>query len=305
MSRLHAGVLALASSIAATLVATGACAQPIASADASAAAKPAIVEQPRPFGYVLGDLLTQRVLLDSGSSQFEAAEFPRPQRLNVWFERRASKLEQRSDGRRWLIVEYQLINAPQTLTTVTLPAWTLESADGASSVSVPEWPISVNALTPRASFEIGGLGELRPDRAAPVIPTAPIRRRLLIWSIAFVLTLVAWFAWFRWREHREAQNQPFARALHEMRTMDEAAPEAWQALHRAFDQTAGRVLQPTMLSILFDRAPHLQPLRREIERFYALSSERFFGSGRSDDGMLSVRALCADLRRIEQRVGEP
>jgi mxaA protein len=95
-------------------------------------------------------------------------------------------------------------------------------------------------------------------------------------------------------------NQPFARALREMRRMDETTPEAWQALHRAFDRTAGRVTQTETLPTLFQRAPQLQPLRREIERFFAQSSERFFGAGLSNEP-LSVRALCGELRRIEKQ----
>jgi mxaA protein len=51
---------------------------------------------------------------------------------------------------------------------------------------------------------------------------------------------------------------------------------------------------------LFERAPHLQPQRAEIERFFAQSNERFFGAGPRSD-LLSVRALCHELRRIERR----
>ena len=272
--------------------------------DAATAGTIATVDQPRPFGYVVGDLVTQRVLLHSAHSDFEPdfepAALPDAQRLNVWLERRSPRIESTADGRYWLVVDYQVINAPQSLTTVTLPAWEIASKTGETKLTIPAWPISVAALTPRSAFATGGLGELRPDRAAPVVATAPIRRQVIIWSIICVITLAAWLAWLQWRNWQDALNRPFARALHEIRRMDESTPQAWQTLHRAFDQTAGRVTQSETLPVLFQRAPHLQPLRPQIEQFFAQSAERFFGAGLAHSPV-SVRALCSELRRIEKR----
>jgi mxaA protein len=264
------------------------------------AARSGFVEQPRPFGHVIGDVVTQRVLLHADGREFEPAELPGQQRLGAWFERRAARVESSPDGRRWLVVNYQIINAPQTLTNVSLPAWELRSASGERSLFIEAWPLSVAPLTPRTALESGGLTELRPDRAAPVIATAPMRRQAWFWSIAFGVTLIAWLAWAVWRNWRASSHQPFARALREIRRVDENSPQAWQALHRAFDATAVRVVQAETLSLLFHRAPHLQPLRTMIERFFAQSAERFFGAGLAAEP-ISVRALCSDLRRIEKR----
>lgn len=269
-------------------------------ASIGAGAAPATVDQPRPFGYVIGDVVTQRVLLEIEGHELLPAALPKAERVGVWLERRAARIESRPDGRRWLAVEYQVINAPQELTTVNLPSFQLQDLSAGIALKIAEWPISVNALTPRTAFQAGGLDELRPDRAAPTIATDPIRRQIVIWSGAFLLTLAVWLAWVVWRNWREATARPFARALHDIRRLDETAPEAWQALHRAFDQTAGRAIQIATLPALFDRAPHLQTLRPEIERFYLQSSELFFGGGSSAD-RLSTRALCAQLRRIEKR----
>jgi len=252
-------------------------------------ATPATVEQPRPFGYVVGDLVTQRVLLTS-----EPSELPPVQRVNIWFERRASRIEAAPDGQRWLVVDYQLINAPQTLTTVYLPAWELDGKAG-TQLQVPAAPISVAPLISDAPAS-----DVRADREVSLIDTGPSRTSVFIWSIALVVTLAAWLAWWQWRNWRDSHNRPFARALHQLRHIDETAPEAWQALHRAFDQTAGRVLQTETLPTLFERAPHLQPQRADIERFFAQSNERFFGAG-SQSNPLSVRTLCRELRRIERR----
>jgi mxaA protein len=255
----------------------------------------AVVQQPRAFGHVVGDVVTQRVLLEADGRPFEPAELPRTERLGVWLERRPGRIESDAGGREWLVVSYQIVNAPQSLTTVNLPSWVLDE-----KVRIPEWPLSVGPLTPREAFESGGLQSLRPDRPAPTIATAPIARQLVLWSLALVLTLAAWLAWFLHRNRRASASLPFARALREIRATDDTAPQAWQSLHRAFDETAGRVIQRESLATLFQHAPHLVPCRAQIETFYAESSERFFGSGRAAQAV-SVRELCRDLRRLEKR----
>jgi mxaA protein len=292
--------LAIPAALAAFAVAQPGAAQSAKGPDAAADSVEAIVQQPRAFGYVLGDVFTQRVLLQLAAAPFEPATLPKNERVGVWLERRASRIETAADGRRWLAVEYQLINAPHALTTVTLSDWELASKQGGVKLIVPEWSISVSALTPATAFDAGGLGELRPDRQAAVIASAPIRRQVQFWSISLVVTLMAWFAWMKWRDRLAVSNQPFARAWHEMRRLDASTPQAWQALHRAFDRTAGRVMHAETLALLFQRAPHLQPLREQIERFFAASSERFFGSA-AQDAAMSIRSLCEELRRLERR----
>jgi mxaA protein len=261
-------------------------------------AETAVVEQPRPFGHVLGDVITQRVLLEAANADFTPAELPSAQRISVWFERRKPTIETAANGGRWLRVDYQIINTPQVLETVSLPAWTLESSTGAK-LEIPAWPMSIAALTPVPSAP-RMTGELRPDRAAPTIDTGPISRQLIIWTAACLLALAAWFGWVQQRNFRDRSNKPFARAWHEIQQMDENAPEAWQALHRAFDQAAGRVVQTESLPLLFAEAPHLADVRAPIEQFFEQSSERFFREAPLEH-QVSVRALCRELRQLEKR----
>jgi mxaA protein len=258
------------------------------------------VQQPRAFGYVLGDVLTQRVLLESAGAPFQLAKLPGTQRVGIWLERRAARIESAADGKQWLNIEYQLINAPRILTTITVPPLLLESSDE-TRLLVPEWSISVSPLTPQSSaFDTAGMGELRPDRPAALIATAPIKRQVWIWSLALAATVAGWIGWTLWRNRLAALNQPFARAWREVRSLDPASPQTWQALHRAFDRTAGRVMHAETLPLLFDAAPHLLPLRARIEEFFAASSDRFFGAGTAR-ATVPIHALCNELQRLERR----
>ena len=265
-----------------------------------AAAPNASVEQPRPFGYVIGDVFTQRILLQLEGRDFEPAALPRTERAGVWLERRTPRIESNEDGRRWLVVDYQVINAPQALTLLSVPAWEVQSRTGGTPLRIGEWPISVAPLSPSSSFGKGGLTDLRSDHPAPRIATASMRMRLFVWTAALALTLVFWLAWYLWREWRAASTRPFARALREMRRVEDSAPQAWHALHRAFDRTAGQAMQARTLPDLFREAPHLLPLRGKIEQFFILSGQRFFGTELPADAF-PVRRLCADLRKLEKR----
>jgi mxaA protein len=262
----------------------------------------AVVAQARAFGYVLGDVVTQRVLLEENGHAFTPAVLPQPGPLGIWLERRGTRVGRDARGRQWLAVEYQIMNSPQALTVVSVPAWTLISSTGDPPLRVGEWPISVAPLTPSKPFANAGLGTLRPDRAAPLVGIAPMQRWLAIWIGAFVVSLLAWAAWWAWRNWRATSSQPFAVALREMRGVDETAPQAWHALHRAFDRTAGQVVQAGALAPLFKRAPYLESLRSPIEAFFAASAARFFGVRSAlASPEPSLHALCGELRRIEKR----
>ena len=283
----------------------------------------ATVEQPRLTGYFVGDLLTQRVLLQRDGQTFRPVTLPASGRVSAWFERRQATVATDTSSRRWLVVEYQILNAPPKLIDVTLPAWQLAVASDArgptATLRIPAVSINIAPLSPPGSPEQVGTRDLRPDRIPAVIPTAPLRRAITLAASALALTLIAWMGWVLWRNQRAIATQPFARALREMRTLDGLEPRAWQTLHRAIDRTAGRVIQSATLPTLFERAPQLASARPQIEEFFAQSSLLFFGSATSNNGTkppshadASVtpaatsaaslpHALCLALRRIERR----
>jgi len=257
------------------------------------------IEQPRPFGHVVGDVLTQRVRL-AADAPLPAASLPGPQRLSAWIERRAARVEQAADGGRWLVVDYQLVNAPQSPTRVRIPSWKVP-VDSPAQI-VPAWPVGVAPITARAAPGTDGW-QMRPDKPPSAIATGPLRARLVLASAALIACLATWGGWLAWRRWRDTLTQPFAGALHALGRDDGWNAPAWRALHEAFDRTAGEVLRLSTLPRLFERAPQYAPLRDRIEDFYARSAVRFF-AGKLDTrpaSDASPQALCRALRRIEQR----
>ncbi|MDP9012629.1 MAG: hypothetical protein M3O41_08260 [Pseudomonadota bacterium] len=180
-----------------------------------------------------------------------------------------------------------------------LPAWRLTAANPVGLVlAVPGWSLTVGPLT--AATPASGAAALQPDHPPPRIAREPRVVALEASLAALGLTVGAWLGWWAWRTRRAAARLPFARAWHDMRGIDAREPRAWQALHRAFDQAAGRVIQPATLPALFEAAPELSELRGGIEAFFRESSGKFFGGGTASDGV-SPHDLCRRLRRIERR----
>lgn len=270
----------------------------LAFATLAGAAPPDRIENPRPFGHVVGDVVQQRIALSSAGVAFEPAELPEREKIGVWLQRRTAHVVRDGAGARWLEVDYQIINASRDLDVIALPALTLRGRDGAT-LEVPAWPLSVSAMTPQTVSGQGGLQTLQPDRSPPAADVAALTVRLR-WSVfAGVISIFAWLAWWRWREWRAAQQRPFARAVRALATLAPESSEAWVALHRAFDASAGEVIQPATLPRLFARVPALLPLRAEIEAFYAASAARFFAD--APTASPALRVLGRRLRAIERR----
>lgn len=303
-----------------------------AASTAAAAEWPAHVDEPRAFGHTIGDVLTQRILLEADGRAASGVAAPSAGRVGVWFERRAARFETDAEGRRWLVLDYQLTNAPLAPTQVALPALELHTAAG-DVLHVPAWRVGIGPLVTdvadvanEASGAVSadaagaalfpatqaGLNGMRPDRLAAPVPLAPIRRRLGVALAALMVTLVAWGAWAWWRNAREAARLPFARAWRQMRRLDARqarAESAWRVLHRAVNETAGHVVHAGSLAAMMVREPWLQPLRPQLEQFYRQSDEYFFAVTRqseaapatADTDTRGLVDLCRALYLAERR----
>ncbi len=271
------------------------------SAAFAAAAAP---EQPlRDFGYFIGDVLTQRVPLQRAGENLELAEAPPNGRTGRWLRRLASASQRDEAGRNWLLLEYQIINSPREPVTVALPELHLRVVDG-EPLAVAPVPISISPLTPAAGAGGGDMPGIRPDRP-PVPPdTAVAARRLQLGGLALGITLAAWLGWWLWRLYARAERAPFAAALQRLRALEadrlDENPEAWLALHRAFNATAGRSVTGSDIGVLMRQAPWLASQRTRIDEFFDNSALRFFAQD-PRPAAFALRELARDLYRAEKR----
>lgn len=265
----------------------------------------ATVEPPRGFGYLLGDVLTQRVLLAHEGRPLEPTALPPAGRVGAWLERREPRVEADAEGRRWLRIDYQFVNAPPEPATVALPALRLPTSAGLV-LTAPEWPLSVSPLAPAGAASgagaVSGVTALRPDRESVLPPRVPIERRLQATLVALAVVLGAWALWWATRSMAESHRLPFARAVRALRRLDGASPEAWQALHRAINLSAGRVVHAGSLERWLQAQPALRPLEAPLAAFFRRSAERFFDPAVAapDADARTVQELARALRRVER-----
>src|SRR3569833_2510428 len=123
--------------------------------------------------------MIQRVLLERAGQPVSPVSLPSPGRVSAWFERCAACIQTDASSHRWLVIEYQILNAPPKLITEKLPAWSLPikpggqtggaDAGGPAALGVPAASINVAPLSPPGSPAQVGTADLRPDRLPPLI----------------------------------------------------------------------------------------------------------------------------------------
>lgn len=257
------------------------------------------VEAPRPFGHVLGDVVTQRVALDHDGRPLDLPGLPPLERTGNWFERRDARIEHDAAGRRWLVLDYQIINVPEELRAIDLPALDLPTTVDGQRLQTNSLPLTVAPLTPTVVLARAGLEEMRPDADAPHIDTAAQERRLHLALGSAAALAAGWIALLTLRRWRAGRRLPFSRAQREMRQLEAGSSAAWRRLHRALDETAGQVVRGHSLAALLLRAPWLVPMEAELRHFFDASQARFFAEHSGDDA--DPAALCARAARLERK----
>ncbi|MFS0757976.1 calcium incorporation protein MxaA [Noviherbaspirillum sp. 1P10PC] len=254
---------------------------------------------PRTFGYTLGDIIVQQVPLVRDGKDFELESLPPPGRVGRSFWRRAARTAQDPEGRRWLLVEYQIINAPPALEVWFLPPLQLKGV-GAGVLDVEPWRFSIAPLTPPEAFDAPGLGAMRDDLLPAPVPLAPLVRRTWLAAAALGMTLLLWGTALYWRRRSLRDRLPFARALRDLAHMPDDAPQAWRRLQHALNDAAGQVVRSGNVDRLLASAPYLARERDAIEQFCREASALFF-SGAAPAPAGSVRALARRLGRLERQ----
>lgn len=257
------------------------------------------VVSPRPFGYVLGDVVTQRIALEHEGESLDLPELPALERTGNWFERRNARIEQDAAGQRWLALDYQVINVPEELRAIELPALDLVTTREGRHIVAQAQPLTVAPITPTVVLARAGLEEMRPDAPAPHIATAPLERRLHGALYVAGILIALWLALAALRQWRARRRLPFSRAAIEMRRLERGSLPVWRRLHRALDETAGQVVRGHDLAPLLLHAPWLKPMEGELKQFFDASQTRFFAD-RPTEGVEPV-TLCSRAARLERR----
>lgn len=274
------------------------------------------VENPRPFGYVVGDLLQRRIRVEAAKPWTIALDsLPKAGRIDQWLELRGAQMETRTDSqttRYDVVVAYQLFNSPEEVKLLTLPRLALRFSDGAGSMvqEVPESQFTAAPVTPAYVMGRGDLDEIRPDRSPQPIPAERTLARLGLYAFG-ISAILLYFAYVRFGIPVIARrNMPFARAYRELKHLrkssadEDALRATLRRVHRAFDETAGATVVAEQLDAFFARNPRFAGLRPAAEEFFRLSRREFFegGAGHDTRTLEWLVSLCHEWRDLERRM---
>lgn len=252
------------------------------------------VEEPRDFGWFIGDRFTRRVEIQVGEGfAFDEEALPAVGEVNHWLERTAVQVTRQGS---WVTVEltYRITNAPEGPggTRRTVPGWNLMTEKGARRVptNVPEWSFTQLPVVPAEDAEFLSPADVQPDRPPPQAPwSAHLVRVTMLGLAVTVLALYLFYCHYgavwvaRWR-------RPFTAALRDLRRT--AAPAggapaseqirqqtlaaALSRFHAAVNEAAGGVVLHDDLDDFLRREPLYASERDAIARVFEASDALFF-----------------------------
>jgi mxaA protein len=239
----------------------------------------------RDSGYMLGDLLDERVdlALPRGFA-LNVDSLPLPGRVAPWMEVRRTRVE-RGDRRDMatVVVTYQIFAEVEQASRVPIPSFKLRMRDAAMTrvVAVPEQSFLLSPALPPALADEDR--EIKPSPAPEALPAGGILARLVLALVA-ALGCGIYLLWAHDRlPFLPRSRGPFARLWRRWRKRERSALTASDRAallrdwHCALNQAAGQTLYRSTLPLLFERVAYLQPLRGEVETLFAHSWQSFYG----------------------------
>ena len=269
------------------------------------------IVEPWPFGYVIGDTLTRRIVLETANgATLDVERLPKPGRVSSWLELVDVTNRASAGSRHELAFTYQVFNSAPEVSTRALPALDLpfKTPGGPAVQAVPKYLFTTGPITPAYVAARDGLEEMRPDAPPPQMSTVPVRVRLALYTLGLAAIALYFLYAYVGLPFLARSRGPFARALRAVnaaaRTRDEEEGRraALQALHRAFDETARATVFGEHLDRFFAEHARYAPLRPQVERFFAGSQKEFFGAGSAELSVPWLATLCRALRDRERGV---
>ena len=260
-------------------------------------------DEPRAFGYTVGDVVSRRIVLQVPAGlRLDEDSLPRAGARGRALELQRVVLRRSLAGvPEALQLDYQVFLAPREMRVLEMPPIELrfDGAPRPQTVRIDAWPVTVGPLAPVEASMREGLGEMRPDREPPQLDTASTRLRLALEAGAMLLLLgylASVYLVLPWSAQR---RRPFGRAWKTLSALP-ARPDAsqrraaFERVHAALNETAGEVLFEPGLERFVALRPRFAPLRDDLVRFFANSRAEFFAGG---DDAVDARWLVAFCRR--------
>lgn len=158
------------------------------------------VQTPRPFGYVIGDEIKQRIIIETRDGMaLQYSSIPGKGEMTRWLNLNKIKIDKSKTGKglRYQIdLTYQLFYAPLEVKMLEIPRFTLQFRQFGNSIekTVPRWNFTTAPLRELAIRKQEGKEYMRADTSIPLLDTQPSINRLGL-SLLMACLFGAYLAW--------------------------------------------------------------------------------------------------------------
>lgn len=269
------------------------------------------IQQPRAFGYQIGDQLKRIIHLDLNMPyKLTRSSLPEAGTLTQWLEiKQPEIIEKVSDDTTHytITLTYQIVNINAAIKNIVLPSHKIlyqnsqaEKVESHTAL-VPAFRFGVATLTNTANKNI------QPDRKPAVDPQSLTNLIVLGALLLFALTVLAYL---KWGLPFASKHHPFANASHALKklrkqtTTPNQHSEALQIIHHAFNETAGRTVFVEKLDNFFTEHKKFTTIKPAIEAYFMHSREYFFAGNKIDNNqayslaeLIAFVEQCHDVER--------
>jgi len=266
------------------------------------------VQTPRPFGYVIGDEIKQRIIVEVRSGiALQYSSIPSKGEINRWLNLNKIKIDKTNTrgGLRYQIdLTYQLFYAPLEVKMLELPSFTLQFRQFGNSIekTVPRWSFTSAPLRELAIRKDEGKEYMRADTPAPLLDNStPLNRLLLSLLVAALVSI--YLAWLYGLLTFLPKYKIFKRPARQLaKVPDNDLARMLSIMHKALNHLNGKPLFKHQLDDLYQRCPNYQQLHGELIWFFNYSNQHYFSAvSRSNKAENNkIKTLCQQCLQIER-----
>jgi len=262
------------------------------------------VETPKPFGYVIGDEIPQRIIIESEPGvQLQTASLPAKGPINRWLN--LNKVSIKKNGQQYEIeLLYQVFYAPFEVKMLTIPGFNLLLTKGEQQLSqtVPDWSFTLAPLRELAVRKSENGEYMRPDAKPSLLSDTPARYGLYA-GLALALIISGYLGYLYGYFPNLMRHTVFKRAQRKVERLSKNDMEkALTIVHQAFNSLYQQPLFRSRLSHFFQLNPQYQQMNAELDWFINYSNRFFFSSGMIvvQHDLDKLKDLCRQCRAIER-----
>jgi mxaA protein len=262
------------------------------------------VETPRPFGYVNGDEIPARIIIETRSGiTLNADSLPAKGQINRWLN--LNEVTVKQSGQRYQIdLRYQVFYAPLEVKSLTLPSFTVQLSQGEKNINqnVPAWSFTLSPLRALVVRQTEQGEYMRPD-SPPILLANTLAMYGLTASLTLASLITVYLSFLYGLFPTQLRRTLFKRTLRQLAGLSKADMEqALTIVHNALNSLNGQSLFHNGLGQFYLRNPQYRQINSQLDWFFNYSNRYFFSAGMITvaHDLQQIKDLCEQCRKIER-----